>query len=952
MPRRKRRSLTVFLRAKLSAMSGIRKVVSRAVPGVPTGLTVEQNTAGFVTISWTNIADSEGWKVYRGGVLLSPTTSNQYQDSTVAASQIYSYQVAATNGNGDSAPSSALAVTTPANTAPVWSLVNQTLTAGVAFSLNLSNGCADIDGHSITYTKVSGGFTGDQLAGSVYFGTPASSGTPTVTFRANDGYDTADTTITLTIGGQDTTAPTAPTAVSVSANGGTVTLTWTSSDDASGINHYKVYRNGSFLVSASASPLVQTDVSNGTYIYAVSGVDNSSNLNESTRTTANTVIVSVSPPAPDVPINFGATAFSSTRIDLAWTAGAGGGTPTGYELDRATNAAFTTGLTVLLTDPTSTVTTLTYSDTGLTAGTQYFYRVRAINTGIPSAGYATANATTQVGGFPTLFQDLSGRAFAGLAGALSQNDNWATTVYDYQPQYAPTIPTLPTYNSGNAAHALCTTRAQLITALGDTTKTAIFVQKGIDIHGSGDITIDGKSGTAVAPRFILYYDNAEPTKDLTIFKPWNLAVGSANRAQCERLWFTGNSSYYYIVGLNFGKVGFIQQNMGRHEGTSNNIFWYRCAAENGSGSSWLANSTGCFDITAYQCVSHSHDRGCLQSDNTWVGGPQADVHCFLITSGTNIRVISCEGWDHLGDFVQVGTGGAVAPIIEDNDSYVTSRHYCDSLGNPTVTGSFHMGEGPYDIKTVNVTTNTTAKVFGNRSWGYRRTSPARHEGNGNSPGALQYSNDTSVKRMVDWRWNIVDDCTLDARAISLFSANAATSGAARVEKHSVVRNIVNNCRCTGAVMSLGYHQNENYLNTINNCTGTKPAEYTRTSAAVDGHDMMGNFFQDVPNAVWGNTNNLGTNGMVGYNLYAGTYRVFNKTYAASGDKTFAGAGGKTTLAMGNFTYRRKKLTTPEAATITGIVPTATTLAQTTAFVPTSGEFKLGVRTNIGVDDLS
>jgi hypothetical protein len=95
--------------------------------------------------------------------------------------------------------------------------------------------------------------------------------------------------------------------------------------------------------------------------------------------------------APAAPAALGATPnnLNQTSVTLNWTNTATN--QTGFQLQRATNDTFTTGLVTQTPGPNATSRT----QTGLARRTAYFYRIRAVNnvTG-PSAWSATVNHTT------------------------------------------------------------------------------------------------------------------------------------------------------------------------------------------------------------------------------------------------------------------------------------------------------------------------------------------------------------------------------------------------------------------------------------------------------------------------------------------------------------------------------------------------------------------------------
>ena len=94
---------------------------------------------------------------------------------------------------------------------------------------------------------------------------------------------------------------------------------------------------------------------------------------------------SVMPAAPDT---ISATAISSIEIGLAWTDNSNN--EDGFKIERSPGGISFTPIDTVSADVTS------YSDTGLSAGTEYWYRVRAYNTTGDSGYTNTANATTNI----------------------------------------------------------------------------------------------------------------------------------------------------------------------------------------------------------------------------------------------------------------------------------------------------------------------------------------------------------------------------------------------------------------------------------------------------------------------------------------------------------------------------------------------------------------------------
>lgn len=139
--------------------------------------------------------------------------------------------------------------------------------------------------------------------------------------------------------------------------------------------------------------------SNVTYnyrVYTLSTDDTSSLAQTSAPSVADSSVTSAGSPSQVTGLS--ATASGSTIINLSWsTPDAGGSAITGYFIEMETPVGNGFGTEVDDTGNTNT----TYSDTGLTASTQYNYRVSAINAiGTGTASSAANDTTAGVGEIP------------------------------------------------------------------------------------------------------------------------------------------------------------------------------------------------------------------------------------------------------------------------------------------------------------------------------------------------------------------------------------------------------------------------------------------------------------------------------------------------------------------------------------------------------------------------
>ncbi len=176
----------------------------------------------------------------------------------------------------------------------------------------------------------------------------------------------------------DTTPPTDPSALSATAAGTTVNLSWTGSTDAGGVTGYEVERcqgagcsNFTPLKTVTTTTTSDTGLAASTsYSYRVRAKDAAPNFSGYSNTATAVTAAAADTTPPTDPSALSATA-AGTTVNLSWTGSTDAGGVTGYEVERCQGAGCSNFT------PLKTVTTTTTSDTGLAASTSYSYRVRA-----------------------------------------------------------------------------------------------------------------------------------------------------------------------------------------------------------------------------------------------------------------------------------------------------------------------------------------------------------------------------------------------------------------------------------------------------------------------------------------------------------------------------------------------------------------------------------------------
>lgn len=421
-----------------------------AVPSAPTTVTATGGT-GQVKLAWGAVSNATSYNLYfatSAGVTIAngtkiPVATNSYLQTGLPAATTYYYIVTAVNSAGESAGSVQVLATTaaaaPAPTAPgAPSGVSATGgTRQVTVSWPAVTGATS---YNLYYSTTSGVTiaNGTKIAGAtspaVQMGlADATTYYYVVTAVNTVGESAASVQVAATTlpAAPSPTAPAAPTGVSAKGGAASATISWTA---VSGATSYNVYwsttsgvtaANGTRIPGAT-SPYVQTGLSAGTtYYYVVTALNS---VGESVASAQASAVTNAPPPAvPAAPTGVSATG-GANQVSISWTAVSGA---TSYNLYWSKTAGVTTATGTKISAVTSP-----FVQTGLTAGTTYYYLVTAVNASGESPSSTQATAATNppvvvVPAAPTGVSATGGTkqvsvSWSAVSGATSYNVYYST----------------------------------------------------------------------------------------------------------------------------------------------------------------------------------------------------------------------------------------------------------------------------------------------------------------------------------------------------------------------------------------------------------------------------------------------------------------------------------------------------------------------------------------------
>jgi predicted secreted protein len=321
------------------------------------------------------------------------TAPTSYTFASAGAKTVYAWAKDAA-GNVSNSLSQNLIITLPDTTIPTVSISapanNATISNTVSVTANASDNVAVVG----VQFKLDGANLGAEDTSAPYstsWNTASSTnGAHTLTAIARDAAGNTQTATTVNVNVNnvvvvvpDTTAPSIPTNFSASVvSAGQINLVWTASTDAVGVTGYRVLRrngSGSYSTIGTTAMTNYTDTTVSplsTYTYRVAAYDAASNTSGNATSLTVTTL-------PTAPTGLSAAAVSTSQVNVAWTASSEA--ISSYELYRNGSLVGT------ITHPT-----VSYSDTGLAASTNYSYTLKSVTaSGTKSVLSNSVSATTQ-----------------------------------------------------------------------------------------------------------------------------------------------------------------------------------------------------------------------------------------------------------------------------------------------------------------------------------------------------------------------------------------------------------------------------------------------------------------------------------------------------------------------------------------------------------------------------
>ncbi|MEO6513324.1 MAG: fibronectin type III domain-containing protein [Candidatus Saccharimonadales bacterium] len=367
-----------------------------SVNAIEADLTYDQTKLQFVSIDTSTSpfnglvarATGGGGTVFVANGTTTPTTGSQIVAKvtfTAIGTGSTSINFAATSGIAESTNNTDIlgtmtgATYTISDTTAPSVPTTVTKTGATATSVSLS-WTGSTDNVAVTGYKIYRGGTQVGTSATTTFTNTglAPSNTYSFTVAANDaaGNTSAQSTALSAATTADTTAPSVPGAPTMTTRTlSSISLSWTASTDNVAVTGYKIYRGGTQIGTSATTSYTDSGLTaNTSYSYTIAANDAAGNT--SAQSTAAPFSTLADTTAPTVPTGLTSPSQTTTTVNLSWTASTDNVAVTGYKIYRG-------GVQI------GTSATASYTDSGLTSGTQYSYTVAAYD--------AAGNTSAQTG---------------------------------------------------------------------------------------------------------------------------------------------------------------------------------------------------------------------------------------------------------------------------------------------------------------------------------------------------------------------------------------------------------------------------------------------------------------------------------------------------------------------------------------------------------------------------
>ncbi|MEK4011018.1 transglycosylase SLT domain-containing protein [Peribacillus sp. FSL M8-0224] len=333
-----------------------------------------------IKTSWAAVSGASGYEIYRStsstGTYskVGTTTSTSFMNSGLTTNQSYYYKMRAYQTVGSTRDYSNYSAIVTAKPLP-------------AVPSSVKAASSSYNSIKTSWAAVSGASGYEIYRSTSSAGTYSKVGTTTSTSFMNSGlttnqsyyykmraYRTVGSTRVYSNYSAIVTAkplPAVPSSVkAASSSYNSVRTSWTAVSGASG---YEVYRatssTGTYSLAGSTTSTSYTNTgltTNKPYYYKIRAYRTVGSM----KVYSNYSTVVTAKPVPTVPTNFKATRISSTSLKLTWVSVSGA---SGYELYRSTSFSGTYNLL-------KSTTSLYYTNSSLTTGKTYYYKLRAYRT--------------------------------------------------------------------------------------------------------------------------------------------------------------------------------------------------------------------------------------------------------------------------------------------------------------------------------------------------------------------------------------------------------------------------------------------------------------------------------------------------------------------------------------------------------------------------------------------